>query len=509
MPHIELIANKALSPAQGILTEVLLGVVLLVLVFYVKAKLVRSTKDFVIADRKIGFGFGVAGLISIWTWAMAVMMSAAMTYQFGLSGLFWFTVPNGLAVIAIIPFARRIRSQMPNGYTISEFVSARYDGSKVASAVVTIGMLFGSIIEVIINIKGTSLVVSNVFGANPQLATLVGLGVVLVYSVLGGLWASVSTSTLTTLFITVPSAIVVTAALHQVGGAGALWSTVEAQGNGLLTVTRSDVPGAFGITLALGLLTATLAGQEFWQVVWGLKRKDVSRTFLWAGAWFYPIPICLGILGLVGLALEVDLSTLGGDAAAIGPYLISHLGLPTWIVIAYVFVILAACYSTIDGAFTAISSVFVVDIIKRIAPHIRERSLFLWTKIPMVLAAAIAAVVVLSDVDFVTIVLTTYAIRTAILVPLMLSIFWSRITVSGFVGGTLAGIAIGMPVRSSYGELWGSAAILSISAIVPLALGLLNARRFDFERLKHVTDATVSVSEQATGALVVTAQAQG
>ena len=53
---------------------------------------------------------------------MAVMMSAAQTYSFGLSGLFWFTVPNGLAVIAVIPFVPRFRSLMPDGYTIAEFV---------------------------------------------------------------------------------------------------------------------------------------------------------------------------------------------------------------------------------------------------------------------------------------------------------------------------------------------------------------------------------------------------
>jgi hypothetical protein len=32
--------------------------------------------------------------------------------------------------------------------------------------------LFGSLIEVIINIKGTSLVVSNVFGVDPRLAAI-------------------------------------------------------------------------------------------------------------------------------------------------------------------------------------------------------------------------------------------------------------------------------------------------------------------------------------------------
>ena len=85
MNSVQLSTNESLTPWIGITSEILLGVLLLALVYYVKVKLVRNTKDFVIANRKIGFGFGVAGLISIWTWAMAVMMSAAQTYSFGLS----------------------------------------------------------------------------------------------------------------------------------------------------------------------------------------------------------------------------------------------------------------------------------------------------------------------------------------------------------------------------------------------------------------------------------------
>jgi Na+/proline symporter len=493
MSKVVLAANPLLQPFQGIMTEILLGVVLLALVYYVKRNLVTSTKDFVIANRKIGFGYGVAGLISIWTWAMAVMMSSAMTYTYGLSGLFWFTVPNGLAVIAVIPFARKVRSLMPNGYTIPEFVRARFEGTKLAVGVVVLGALFGSLIEVIINIKGTALVAYNVFGVDPKVAALTGLAVVLIYSILGGLWASVSTSTLATLLHSVPSAVIVVAALSYAGGAGEVWSAVAERGQGLLSVTRADAATGFGITLALGLLTATIAGQEFWQVAWGLKKKDVSRTFLWAGAWFYPIPICLGVLGLIGLALHVDVNKqLGGDAAAIGPYLISHLGLPLWIVILYAVVILSACYSVIDSAFTAISSVVVVDIVKPLAPNIRERGLFLWAKIPMAIAAVIAVAIVLSGVDFVTIVLTSYAIRTAILIPLVLSLFWKRMTGAGFVWGTIAAIAIGMPIRSYYGELWGSVAILSISAVIPLVSGLFSRGAFDFDRLKRVADATES-----------------
>ncbi|HWO13074.1 MAG TPA: hypothetical protein VNN80_26420 [Polyangiaceae bacterium] len=489
MTDVTLIRDTSFTPVQGILTEIAIGAALLALVYYIKTRLVRTTKDFVIANRRIGFGFGVAGMISIWTWAMAVMMSAAQTYTYGLSGLFWFTVPNGLAVIAVIPFARKIRSLMPAGYTIPEFVRERFGGARLAVAVVILGALFGSLIEIIINLKGTALVTSAVFGVDPTLAAVIGLAVVLAYSALGGLWSSVSTSTVSTLLHTVPPAVVVVAALHKAGGADAIWSSVAAQGNDLLSVTRSDAATGFGITLALGLITATVAGQEYWQLAWGLKKKDVSRTFLWAGAWFYPIPICLGILGLVGLGLHVDVTRdLGGDAAAVGPYLISHLGLPSWIVFAYVIVILTACYSVIDSAFTAISSVFVVDVIKPLAPNISDRSLFVWAKAPMVLAALIAALVVLTGADFVSIVLTSYAIRTAILVPLVLSLFWSKMTGAGFVWGTVLGIAVGMPVRSLYGELVGSLTILAVSASVPVVLGFLNPKPYDFSRLQAVRD---------------------
>jgi urea-proton symporter len=147
----------------------------------------------------------------------------------------------------------------------------------------------------------------------------------------------------------------------------------------------------------------------------------------------------------------------------------------------------------IDSAFTATSSVFVVDIIKPLAPRISEKSLYVWAKVPMFFAAVIAAAIVLTGVDFVTIVLTSYAIRTAILLPLILSLFWSRMTGWGFVGGTVLAIAIGMPIRAATGDLWGSLSILAISAVVPIVIGLVNSRRYDFEQLRHVKDAAIAV----------------
>ena len=56
-----------LSPALGVAIMIGLGIFLLALSFAIKTALVRNTHDFIIADRKVGFGFGVGSVIAVWT----------------------------------------------------------------------------------------------------------------------------------------------------------------------------------------------------------------------------------------------------------------------------------------------------------------------------------------------------------------------------------------------------------------------------------------------------------
>lgn len=466
MDKTTLIATQGLTPTLGFVVMVGLALFSLAIALLVRQRLVRNTHDFIISDRKIGFGFGVGSLIAVWTWAMAVMMSSAMTFQWGLSGLFWFVVPNGLAVMALIPFTRILRKHMPNGYTISEFITHRFNRSKVASGIVTVTMIFGIILEILINLKGTSIVMSSVFGIDWATAAIVGMICVLTYSYFGGLWTSVMTATINTLMITVPAAIVVSLVYDKIpGGATAVMSAVGAANPENLSVLRPDAAAGFGITLAFGLLAATVADQTFWQKAWGIRADHVNRSFLWAGALFYPIPIALGMLGLVGIAFGLTATDIGGDIAAIGPYVVSHIGLPVALVVLYVLVILAACYSTIDGASAALASIVAVDIIKRVAPRTSERVLFLTTKISVLIGGSIALAIVLSGINFTTLVLTTYALKTSILLPLVLAIVWRRTNTIGFVGGVTLSILIGMPLREIYGELIGTLSILAISGL--------------------------------------------
>ena len=141
---------------------------------------------------------------------------------------------------------------------------------------------------------------------------------------------------------------------------------IDAKGGELLNPFSPATAAAFGISLALGLLASTIADQTFWQKLWALRPGNLRRTFVWGGLWFYPIPLALGLLGLVGLSLGVTPGQLGdAGAGGVGPYVVSHVGLPVILIVAYVLVILNACYSSIDGAFSALSSLVAVDILNR------------------------------------------------------------------------------------------------------------------------------------------------
>ena len=479
-----LVITPGLTPTLGFGLMIGAGALFLILAFVIKLTLIRTTHDFIISNRKVGLGFGVGSVISVWTWAMAVMMSSAMTYQWGLSGLFWFVVPNGLAIMAMVPLARILRRKMPNGYTISQFAHTRFSGSKVAAGTVTITMIFGILLEILINIKGTSVVMSTVFPIDWQVVVVATVAIVMAYVFFGGLWTSVMTGTFNTWMITVPAAIVVVAVFASIdGGAATVFEAVRAADPTNLSIFQADAAAGFGITLAFGLLAAVVADQTFWQKVWAVRKEQVTRTFLWGGALFYPIPICLGMLGLVGLGFGLTPDELGGDIVAVGPYIVSHIGLPTALIIAYVLVILAACYSTIDGASSALSSIVAVDIVKRFAPKTQESALFYITRFGMLLGGIIAGVIVLTGADFTTLVLTTYALKTSILLPLILAIVWTRTNTIGFVGGIILSIAIGMPLREVYGEMVGTFSILAISAGVVIIGALLKPEKFNMDKL--------------------------
>lgn len=475
-----------LSRGLGIALMCGLGLFMFGVAQAVKRNLVRTTHDFIIAHRRISLGFGMGSVISVWTWSMAVMLSSASAFTWGTSGLMWFVVPNGLAVVALVPFAVYMRKRMPMGYTLIQFVRERFH-SEVATLVMFLGVAFLLLSTVFINLFGVVLVTGVIFGLDKTVVLLLTLAIVMLYSYFGGLWTSTITATLAALLVSTPAAIVVLYVLYKAGGPHAVFDNVHGQGAKQFNLWRGDTASQYGLSLGLGLIAVTICDQSFWQRIWGMRPENLARTFVWAGWWFYPIPLCLGLLGLIALGVGVQPSDLGSfGAGGVGPYVVSHIGIPVVLICLYVLTVVTACYSAMDGAFSAISSLVAVDIIQRIAPNIGERRLFTLTKLSIPVAGIIGAIVVNSGVDYVSLVNFVFFVDIGFVMPVALAIFWPRYSSSAFIAALILAEAVGIPIRSEISPLWGIIACLGTSAIVSVGVSLLSRERFDFAHLATV-----------------------
>jgi Na+/proline symporter len=211
----------------------------------------------------------------------------------------------------------------------------------------------------------------------------------------------------------------------------------------------------------------------------------------------------LGLLGLVGLGFGVDPAELGdAGSGGIGPYVVSHLGLPIILVALYVLIILNARYSSIDGAFSALSSIVAVDVLKRAKPDIASKSLLRWTKASIIIAGVVGGVVVSSGIDYVVLVNTVFFLKAALIIPLGLAIFWSRMTSTAFVASLVLAIAVGYPVRETVGELQGIIALEAVSLVVAVGISLLSRQKFDFATLNPIRLSNLTTRDRAQTAII-------
>jgi hypothetical protein len=99
----------------------------------------------------------------------------------------------------------------------------------------------------------------------------------------------------------------------------------------------------------------------------------------------------------------------------------------------------------------------------------------------------IGAIVASSGIDYVNLVEIVFFLKSALVVPLALAIFWRRMTGPAFIVSIVAAIAIGFPIRQEVSELDGLIALMGISIIGSVGISLLSRERFDYDSLKEST----------------------
>lgn len=121
-----------ISQTSGYVFLLVFGVGITIFTYYFSRLSGFETKEgFLLANRKVGWVLGGFSIASSWIWAPALFISVQVAYEMGLAGIFWFTLPNVLALLIFAIFAPQIRSKFPEGYTFTQYIKYRLQSNRV------------------------------------------------------------------------------------------------------------------------------------------------------------------------------------------------------------------------------------------------------------------------------------------------------------------------------------------------------------------------------------------
>lgn len=410
-------------------------------------------------------------IAATWIWAPALFVAAQQSYLNGFWGLFWFTVPNVLALIVFGRYALRFRERIPEGFTLSGYMKERY--SRRVQGAYHVQLLIQDVAAFAVQLVAGGAIIAGITGW-PYLWIIVGMtAIVLAYSLTGGLRASIFTDHLQMLIIVVVMTTVSAWIFIKSGG----FSTIAAGLSGMNSPNPWLFILSFGIPTSIALLSGPFGFSGFWQR--GLAQRnpqDIKRAYHFGAAVFAIIPLSLGLIGLAAagsnLAVEnVQLTNL----TAIQEWL------PAWVVIPFTIAILMGLMSTLDSALSGTSTMWGHDWSKRFSPKKARLGM-------LAVGGAAIGIALIPGITILYLLFFYGTSRAATMMPTILTLSKGKIafqlTERGMFYGVICGLLFGAPVMI-YGQAtqqWGIGLIGSLCA-VGLSGGIAYALR---DRSIHV-----------------------
>ena len=430
----------------------------------------KNIERFCVGDRNTGWIVSAFSIAATWIWAPALFTSTENAYTKGFAGLFWFLVPNVLCLILFIPFAKRIRAEMPEGITLSGYMHKKYHSKAVRNIYLfQLGAL--STLSTGVQLLAGSKILSVLTGMPFMLMTVIMAVIAFSYSQFSGIRASLLTDAVQMVFMLGASIGFVVFGIKNGGGMETLLAGFRGAGgdSGALFSERGiEIFLGFGLPATVGLISGPFGDQCFWQRAFCVRKDKIGRAFIMGAFLFAIVPLSMGIIGFVGAGMGYEVA----DISVLNFELIQIL-FPKWAVIPFLFMVVSGLLSTIDSNLCAVSSL-TTDIFRKCSLRT--------TKLVMILLLAVGIVIANIPGLTVTHLFLMYGtLRASTLLPTVLTLRGSELKPVGIVMGIITALVIGLPVFT-YGNIQGIAIYKTMGSILTVVLSgavsiLLSKRR--------------------------------
>lgn len=422
----------------------------------------RNMERFCVGDRNIGWFVSALSIAATWIWAPALFTSTENAYTKGFAGLFWFLVPNVLCLILFIPFARKIRAEMPHGITLSGYMYAKYKSKSVRNIYLfQLGAL--SALSTGVQLLAGSKILSMITGIPFWLMTIIMAAIAFSYSQFSGIKASILTDAIQMIFMLITSVCFVVFGTWNAGGIDT-WASglggINGDGFSLVSERGWEIFLGFGLPTTVGLLSGPFGDQCFWQRAFCVKKNHIGRAFLVGALLFGIVPLSMGILGFIGAGTGY----VATDTGVINFELISTL-FSSWAVVPFLFMVVSGLLSTIDSNLCAIAS---------LTTDIKTKKTSTFGKIAMICLLLVGiAVANIPGLTVTHLFLMYGTLRAATMLPTIFTLKGVKLTANGVTTGIIFALVVGLPIFA-YGNIYGIATYKTAGSLLTvLSAGII------------------------------------
>lgn len=439
----------------------------LMIIGIIGVKKAKSEKDFVLAGSRLGYYSHVGCLAAVIIGGAATMGSTTLGYNFGVSGL-WFVSMMGFGIAALGLFV----VNKIGGYevfTISQLLGKRFgEGTQLISAIVT---AIYTLMVMVTQVIGMGNVIHVLLGWSLIPSMIIGGGIVLFYTILGGMWSITLTDIIQFIVMTIGVFFIMFPfSVNSVGGLATLFSSVP-EAHLSLTNIGWDRIFQYFLLYFFGLMVS----QDIWQRVFTARNQKVAkRSAISAGLYSVLYGLVLSIVGMCALVL---LPNLGDSQSAFTSLALEIL--PPGLLGLVLASVCSALMSNASGAIFASATLITNDIIKvYVKKDMTDKDIINTSRI-VILGLGVLAIVFSVWIQNILVALDmAYAILSgAIFVPLIIGLYWKRVTSKAafysiiasslviFISFIIFGITSTLPII--YGLITGLVVIVGFTLIIP------------------------------------------
>ncbi|XP_006048904.2 sodium/glucose cotransporter 5 [Bubalus bubalis] len=365
--------------------------------------------------------------------------------------------------------------------TMPEYMQKRYGGQRIRMYLSVLSLLLSVFTKISIDLYAGALFVHICLGWNFYLSTVIMLAITALYTIAGGLTAVIYTDALQTLVMVAGAVILTIKAFEQIGGyeqlAEAYARAVPSRtvSNTTCHMPRADAMHMFrdpytadlpwtGMTFGLTIMAAWYWCTDQVIVQRSLSARDLNHAKGGSILASYLKMLPMGLMVMPGMISRVlfpddvgcvvPAECLRACGAEIGcsniayPKLVMEL-MPTGLRGLMVAVMMAALMSSLTSIFNSSSTLFTMDIWRRLRPRAGERELLLVGRLVIVVlvGVSVAWIPVLQGSNggqlFIYMQSVTSSLAPPVTAVFVLGIFWRRANEQGAFWGLMAGLAVG------------------------------------------------------------------